>query len=44
MLAGLVVGSVVPTLAEGSLTTGLGGGSGGATGTSLDPVAALQGS
>jgi hypothetical protein len=43
VLAGLVVGSVVPTLTEGSLTTGLGGGSGGATGTSLDPVAALQG-
>jgi transglutaminase-like putative cysteine protease len=43
VLAGLVVGSVVPTLTEGSLTTGLGGGAGGTTGTSLDPVAALQG-
>jgi len=40
----LVVGSLVPILAEGSLATGLGGGSGGgATGTSLDPVATMQG-
>jgi hypothetical protein len=43
VVAGLVVGSLVPTLREGSLATGLGGGSGGSTGTSLDPVAALQG-
>jgi transglutaminase-like putative cysteine protease len=43
VLAGLVVGSLVPTLGEGSFTTGLGGGSGSATGTSLDPVAELQG-
>ncbi|MFD2092234.1 transglutaminaseTgpA domain-containing protein, partial [Blastococcus deserti] len=41
--AGLVVGSLVPTLAEGSLAGGLGGGTGRATGTSLDPVAAMQG-
>jgi hypothetical protein len=43
LAAGLVLGSLVPTLTEGSLATGLGGGSGGATGTSLDPVAAMQG-
>jgi transglutaminase-like putative cysteine protease len=45
LAAGLVLGALVPTLAEGSLTTGLGGGEGGgsSTGTSLDPVAALQG-
>jgi hypothetical protein len=43
LLAGLVVGAVVPTLSEGSLATGLGGGSGGATGTSLDPVAEMAG-
>ncbi|TFV65996.1 transglutaminase domain-containing protein, partial [Blastococcus sp. CT_GayMR20] len=43
LLAGLVVGSIVPTLSEGTLATGLGGGSGNATGTSLDPVAQLQG-
>jgi hypothetical protein len=43
VVGGLLLGSVVPTLTEGSLTTGLGGGSGGTTGTSLDPVAALQG-
>jgi transglutaminase-like putative cysteine protease len=44
--AGLVVGAVVPTFAEGALRNGLGGGAGngaGSTGTSLDPVAALQG-
>ncbi|SOE02787.1 DUF3488 and transglutaminase-like domain-containing protein [Blastococcus haudaquaticus] len=42
--AGLVLGSLVPILAEGSLASGLGGGSGGgATGTSLDPVATMQG-
>ena len=42
--AGLVIGSFVPILTEGSLATGLGGGSGGgATGTSLDPVATMQG-
>ncbi|MGZ4548235.1 MAG: transglutaminase family protein [Blastococcus sp.] len=43
LVAALVLGAVVPTLAEGSLTTGLGGGSGSATGTSLDPTAALRG-
>ncbi|NYJ07725.1 transglutaminaseTgpA domain-containing protein [Petropleomorpha daqingensis] len=45
LAAGLVIGALVPTLTEGSLTTGLGGGEGGgsSTGTSLDPVAALQG-
>jgi hypothetical protein len=43
LLAMLVVGAVVPTLSEGSLATGLGGGSGSATGTSLDPVAELAG-
>jgi transglutaminase-like putative cysteine protease len=43
VLAGLVVGSIVPTLAEGSLTTGLGGGSGSSTGTSLEPAAELHG-
>ena len=43
LLAGLVVGSVVPTLTEGSLATGLGGAPGSATGTSLDPVAELAG-
>jgi hypothetical protein len=43
LVVGLVVGATVPTLAEGSLATGLGGGAGGATGTSLDPVAAMQG-
>jgi hypothetical protein len=43
LLAGLIVGAVVPTFTEGSLATGLGGGSGGATGTSLDPVAQLVG-
>ncbi|TQN43426.1 transglutaminase superfamily protein [Blastococcus colisei] len=43
LAAGLVLGSLVPTLAEGSLATGFGGGSGGATGTSIDPVATMQG-
>jgi len=43
LAAGLVLGSFVPTLTEGSLATGLGGGTGGATGTSLDPVATMQG-
>jgi hypothetical protein len=43
LVASLILGAVVPTLTEGSLATGLGGGSGGATGTSLDPVAAMQG-
>ncbi|SNR33802.1 transglutaminaseTgpA domain-containing protein [Blastococcus mobilis] len=43
LVAGLVLGPLVPTLTEGSLATGLGGGSGSATGTSLDPVAAMQG-
>ncbi len=43
LATGLVLGSFVPTLSEGSLATGLGGGAGGATGTSLDPVATMQG-
>jgi transglutaminase-like putative cysteine protease len=45
LVAGLVVGSLVPTLPEGVLSSGFGTGSGpgSATGTSLDPVAALQG-
>jgi hypothetical protein len=43
LVAGLVLGSLVPTLAEGSFATGLGGGSGNSTGTSLDPVAAMRG-
>jgi hypothetical protein len=45
LVAGLLLGSVVPTLREGSFGTGLGGGSGaaGTIGTSLDPVAALAG-
>jgi transglutaminase-like putative cysteine protease len=42
---GLLVGAVVPTFSEGSLATGLGGGTGrgAATGTSLDPVAEMVG-
>ncbi|WP_324277395.1 DUF3488 domain-containing protein [Blastococcus brunescens] len=43
LAAGLVLGSLVPTLEEGSLATGFGGGSGGSTGTSIDPVATMQG-
>ena len=45
LLGGILLGAVLPTLPEGSFGTGLGGGSGpgGATGTALDPVAALQG-
>ncbi|MGY1804664.1 transglutaminaseTgpA domain-containing protein [Blastococcus sp. SYSU D00922] len=43
LATGLVLGSFVPVLAEGSLATGLGGGAGGATGTSLDPVATMSG-
>ncbi|SFD85529.1 transglutaminase family protein [Blastococcus tunisiensis] len=43
LAAGVVLGAFVPTLPEGSLATGLGGGSGGATGTAIDPVAAMQG-
>ena len=43
LLAGLLLGSVVPTLSEGSLATGLGGGPGTSTGTSLDPAAELHG-
>ncbi|SDD12346.1 Transglutaminase-like superfamily protein [Geodermatophilus telluris] len=45
LAAGLVLGSLVPTLPEGRLAAGLGpgGGGGGATGTALDPAAALQG-
>jgi transglutaminase-like putative cysteine protease len=40
---GVVLGAVVPVLPEGSFTTGLGGGSGDATGTRLDPAAELRG-
>ncbi len=45
MAAGVLLGSVVPTLPEGSFGTGLGGGTGpgGTVGTALDPVAELQG-
>ncbi len=43
LLVGLIVGAVVPRFSEGSLATGLGGGSGGSTGTSLDPVAEMAG-
>jgi transglutaminase-like putative cysteine protease len=43
LLAGIVIGTLVPLLREGSLATGLGGGTGNSTGTALDPVAALQG-
>jgi transglutaminase-like putative cysteine protease len=43
LAAGLVLGAVLPTLTEGSFGTGLGGGSGNATGRSLDPFAELQG-
>ena len=43
LAAGIVIGALVPTLQEGSLATGLGGGSGSSTGTSLDPAAALHG-
>jgi hypothetical protein len=44
LAAGLVLGSLVPTLTEGSLATGLGSGSGGgSTGTGLDPVAQMRG-
>jgi transglutaminase-like putative cysteine protease len=44
LVAGLVLGAVVPTLAEGALTGGTGDGpGGGATGTALDPVAEMRG-
>jgi transglutaminase-like putative cysteine protease len=43
LLAGLVLGSLVPTLSEGSLATGLGGGGSSSTGTALDPVAEMHG-
>ncbi|MDQ1661901.1 MAG: hypothetical protein QOJ68_1881 [Blastococcus sp.] len=43
VVAALVLGTVVPTLAEGSLTTGLGAGSVSSTGKSLDPTAVLHG-
>ncbi|RBY85572.1 DUF3488 and transglutaminase-like domain-containing protein [Blastococcus sp. TF02A-30] len=43
LLTALVAGAFVPTLAEGSLATGLGGAGGSSTGTSLDPVAAMAG-
>ncbi len=43
LVAGVGIGSLVPVLTEGSLATGLGGGSDGATGTSLDPVTTMQG-
>jgi hypothetical protein len=42
--AGVVLGSLVPTLSEGSLASGLGDGTGtGGTGTALDPVAEMRG-
>ena len=45
LVAGIVLPVLVPTLAEGSLATGLGGtGRGtGSTGTALDPVAEMRG-
>ena len=50
LVAGLLVGTLVPTFAEGSLASGIGGGGGGggaggvgATGTSLDPFVELAG-
>ena len=44
LLAGLIVGAVVPRFAEGSLATGFGhGGNRGSTGTALDPVAEMTG-
>ena len=43
LIVGVVIGAVVPTLPEGSMATGLGGGTGSSTGTSLDPVVALHG-
>jgi transglutaminase-like putative cysteine protease len=46
LAVGVLLPVVVPTLAEGSLATGLGGGAGGGTGhtgTGLDPVAELRG-
>ena len=41
--AALVLGPLVPTLQEGSFATGLAGGTGGSTGTALNPVAELRG-
>ena len=45
LIAGLLVGSVLPTLREGSFGTGLGGGggAGGTLGNSLEPMVSLQG-
>ncbi|WP_104525736.1 transglutaminase family protein [Blastococcus atacamensis] len=43
LVAGVLLGPLVPILEEGSFGTGLGGGVGGATGTALDPVAELRG-
>ncbi|MGY1813192.1 transglutaminase family protein [Blastococcus sp. SYSU D00820] len=45
LVAAVLLGGLVPTLAEGELAAGWGDGSGGggSTGTSLDPVAELQG-
>ena len=45
VLAGVLLGAVLPTLPEGSFGTGLGGGggAGGTLGTALDPVVALRG-
>src|SRR3954470_8874182 len=45
LVVGFVLGPLVPTLPEGSFTTGLGAGNSGgsSTGTSLDPVAQLHG-
>lgn len=46
LVAGVLLPVLVPTLAEGSFSSGLGGGSGNgpsSTGTSLDPVAEMRG-
>ena len=43
LAGGVVVGPFLPVLPESAFTTGLGGGTGGATGTALDPVAELRG-
>ncbi|WP_308123372.1 transglutaminase family protein [Modestobacter marinus] len=44
LVAGIVLAAFVPTLSEGSLATGLGGGAGGgSTGSALDPVAEMRG-
>jgi hypothetical protein len=44
VLAAVLLGSLVPTFAEGSLAAGMGNGTGGgSTGTALDPVAEMRG-